>query len=288
MTGGAVAVRTRRLVHVYRSEGQDVAALSGVDLDVGAGELVGLLGPSGAGKSTLLGLVAGLFPPTAGRILVGEHDVGALDAPGLDRYHATVAALLLQGAARNLLAGRSVLQNVAFAQRAARRTGHPVDEPAGVLAALGLEAHARTAVERLDPGRRQLAALAAAVAPAPGVLLADEATHRLDAADRDLVLHALAVVAAAGTTVLVVTHDPRVAAALPRTVTIRDGRVGGEGRRGEELSVVTADHHLPVPPRLHERLAPGTLVDFVEDADGVRLVPREPGSGDPLDPPEPS
>ena len=268
-------VRTRRLVHVYRSESQDVAALSGVDLDVEAGELVGLLGPSGAGKSTLLGLVAGLFPPSAGRVLVGDHDVGTLTGSALDRYHASVTSLLLQGAGRNLLRARTPLENVAYAQRAARRLGHPVEHPAELLDGLGLARWSRTPTDRLGPAQRQLTALAAAVAPAPSVLLADEATHRLDADDRDLVLRTLADVSARhGTTTIVVTHDPQVAAALPRTVTIRDGRIGGEGRLGEEYSVVTADHHLPVPPRLHDRLTPGTIVHFVEEDGTVRLVPR--------------
>ena len=74
-----------------------------------------------------------------------------------------------------------------------------------------------------------------------------------------------------GTTVVLVTHDPDVAAFLPRTITIRDGRVGGEGRSGEEYAVVTPDGFLPLPPHVREDLLPGTLVRFhrVEGADGV-------------------
>ena len=75
MTGpisSGLRVSTQRLVHIYRSEGHEVAALSGVDLDVAAGEMVGLLGPSGAGKSTLLSLLAGVFRPSAGKVFVGS------------------------------------------------------------------------------------------------------------------------------------------------------------------------------------------------------------------------
>ena len=68
-------VATHGLVHIYKAEGHDVAALSGIDLRVAAGELVGLLGPSGAGKSTLLGLLGGLFRPSAGRISIGDHEL---------------------------------------------------------------------------------------------------------------------------------------------------------------------------------------------------------------------
>ena len=67
-----LAIRTRGLVHIYHAEGHDVAALSGVDLDVGAGEMVGLLGPSGSGKSTLMSLLAGIFRPSAGKVFVGD------------------------------------------------------------------------------------------------------------------------------------------------------------------------------------------------------------------------
>ncbi len=101
MTGLAVAAHG--LVHIYRSEGNDVVALGGVDLDVAPGEVVGLLGPSGAGKSTLLTLLAGLLRPSAGKLWVGEHDLLALDEAGRDRMRARDVGVVLQGAARNLL-----------------------------------------------------------------------------------------------------------------------------------------------------------------------------------------
>ena len=98
-----LGVRTRGLVHVYRGEGRDVAALAGVDLTVAAGEMVGLLGPSGAGKSTLLALLAGVLRPTAGQVLVGDVDLRAATPRALDDLHARDVALMLQGAGRNLL-----------------------------------------------------------------------------------------------------------------------------------------------------------------------------------------
>ncbi len=95
----------------------------------------------------------------------------------------------------------------------------------------------------------------------PGLLLADEPTSRLDHEARDRVLAALAKVnRELGTTVVVVTHDRDVARWMPRTVTIRDGRIGGEGRSGEEYAVVTADGFLPLPAHALELLPPGTLV----------------------------
>jgi putative ABC transport system ATP-binding protein len=280
VTGARTGLRvsTRRLVHIYRSEGHEVAALSGVDLDVAAGELVGLLGPSGAGKSTLLSLLAGVFRASAGKVHVGDLELSAASARELDRMRAQDVSLMLQGAGRNLLPYYTAHDNVRFAQRAARRAGKDLPEPEEVLAGLGLVADAHRPLAELTPGHLQLAALAVAMAPRPGLLLADEPTSQLDHAARDQVLTAIADAGRGlGTTVVIVTHDPDVAARLPRTITIRDGRVGGEGRSGEEYAVVTPDGFLPLPLHVRGELAPGTLVRFhpAGDGAGYLLVPEE-------------
>ncbi len=280
MTGvrAGLRVSTRRLVHIYRSEGHEVAALAGVDLDVDAGELVGLLGPSGAGKSTLLSLLAGVFRPSAGKVHVGQLELSTASARELDRMRAQDVALMLQGAGRNLLPYYTAYDNVRFAQRAALRAGKDLPGPDEVLAGLGLAADAHRPLAELTPGHLQLAALAVAMASRPGVLLADEPTSQLDHAARDQVLAAISAASRGlGTTVVIVTHDPDVAARLPRTITIRDGRVGGEGRSGEEYAVVTPDGFLPLPLHVRDELAPGTLVRFHPTGDGVGylLVPEE-------------
>ena len=246
-----VRVATQGLVHIYRAEGHDVAALSGVDLQVGAGELVGLLGPSGAGKSTLLGLLGGLFRPSAGRIRIGEHELSTATPRDLDTLRAGEISLMLQGASRNLLSSLTPRQNVGFAQEAARATGRDLPDPADVLDTVGLADHADTPLTSLSPGPLQLAAVAVAVASRPGVLLADEPTSQLDHAARDRVLDTIARVNQTfGTTVVLVTHDPVVAAALPRTVTIRDGRSAARdaGARSTPSSPPTASCHSPSTP----------------------------------------
>jgi putative ABC transport system ATP-binding protein len=272
-------VSTRGLVHIYRSEGHDVAALSGVALDVAAGEMVGLLGPSGAGKSTLLNLLAGVFRASAGKVFIGPLELSAATPPQLDEMRANDVSLMLQGASRNLLPYFTPLENVRFAQGAARRAGKDLPEPGDVLATVGLEADARRPLSELTPGHLQLAALAVAMAPRPGVLLADEPTSQLDHPARDLVLERMSAVnRELGTTIVLVTHDPDVAAYLPRTITIRDGRVGGEGRSGEEYAVVTPDGFLPLPLHVREHLHPGTLVRFhrsEDEADGQYVLIAE-------------
>jgi ABC-type lipoprotein export system ATPase subunit len=264
-------VRTERLVHVYHTEGHDVAALSGVDIDVRGGELVGLLGPSGAGKSTLLSLLGGMIRPSAGRILLGDAELSALSERELDELRATRISIMLQGAARNLVPYRDPEQNVAFAQRWSRSPDLP--SPQEVLASVGLGDQAHVPLTELTAGQLQLVAVAVALASRPGLLLADEPTSQLDHAARDTVLQAIARAnRELGTTVLLVTHDPAVAQRLPRTITIRDGKIGGEGRLGEEYAVVTADGFLPLPAHALPTLPPGTLVRFRSAPEGFLLV----------------
>ncbi len=267
-----LAIRTRGLVHIYHAEGHDVAALSGVDLDVGAGEMVGLLGPSGSGKSTLMSLLAGIFRPSAGKVFVGDRELSTAAARDLDRLRASDVGLMLQGAGRNLLPYATPADNVRFAQHQARRAGRELAAPVDVLDDLGLADHADQPLEQLTPGGLQLAAVAVAVSTRPGLLLCDEPTSQLDHAARDQVLAALAHVNRTyGTTVVLVTHDPDVARVLPRTVTIRDGRIGGEGRSGEEYAVVTADGFLPLLGHVRDKLPPGTLVRVHEVDDHFEL-----------------
>ncbi|MFT4286081.1 ABC transporter ATP-binding protein [Nocardioides sp.] len=274
-------VSTRGLVHIYRSEGHDVAALSGVDLEVAAGEFVGLLGPSGAGKSTLLSLLAGVFRPSAGKIRVGDTELASASERELDLMRATSVSLMLQGAGRNLLPYVSPMENVVFAQRSARRAGAELPEPYEVLAEVGLGDAAHQGLDTLTPGQRQLAAIAVTIGGRPGVLLADEPTSQLDHEARDTVLATLADLnRSLGMTIVLVTHDPHVSALLPRTVTIRDGRIGGEGRSGEEYAVVTPDGSLSLPPHVRDDLPPGTLVRLHRNEDGsyrLEAAPEETG-----------
>ncbi|MGW5193879.1 ABC transporter ATP-binding protein [Kribbella sp. NPDC004138] len=269
-----LAISTSGLVHIYRSQGHDVAALSGIGITVRPGEFVGLLGPSGAGKSTLLQLCGGLLTPSAGRLQIGEHNLTTMTEPELDRMRARDIGIVLQGAGRNLIPYLSPVDNVRYAQRAAAHD-QSLPTPEEVLDLVGLADHARTPLTSLTPGQIQLCAVAVGIATFPGLLLADEPTSQLDHRARDEVLAAISTVnESTGMTVLLVTHDPEVAAVLPRTVTIRDGRIASEGRSGEEFAVVATDGSLPLPPHVAELLAPGTLLRVTTTEDGdVRLSP---------------
>jgi ABC-type lipoprotein export system ATPase subunit len=274
MTG--VAVSCEGLVHIYRAEDTEVVALAGIDLQVRAGESVALLGPSGAGKSTLLSILSGVLRPSAGRLRIGTHVVEAMTPAQLQRMRASEVGVVLQGAARNLLPYLTARDNVRFAQRAAPKNAE-LDGPDEVLELLGLRSYANHRFGQLTPGQRQRLAVAVGVAHSPGLLLADEPTSQLDHQARAEVLDALAQVnSVRGTTVVVVTHDPEVSDRVNRTVTIRDGRVGAEGRSGEDFAVVGRDGSLTLPVELVAAFPPGTLlrVRLLDDG-SVRLEPTQ-------------
>jgi putative ABC transport system ATP-binding protein len=282
-----LGVTCRNVVYIYRLEGYDVVALAGVDLDIAAGESVALLGPSGAGKSTLLSLLAGLLRPSAGRLTVGGHDLVRADDAELQVMRSTAVGVVLQGASRNLLPYLSAEQNVRFAQRGApadRRGQLPAARDVLGLVGLTNRGRHRLAPQRLSPGERQRLALAVALATGPGLLLADEPTSQLDSRARDEVLAALDAANGAGTTIVLVTHDPDVGARMGRTVTIRDGRVGAEGRRGEDYAIVGRDGTVHLPADVLKAVPPGTLLGVEAQPDGtVLLIPAGESLGEERD-----
>ncbi|REF36205.1 ABC transporter ATP-binding protein [Thermasporomyces composti] len=272
-----LSVVCRRVVHIYRIEGSDVVALSGVDLSISSGEMVALVGPSGSGKSTLISLLAGLMRPSAGRISIGGYDIGKLSDAELNRLRGTEIGVVLQGASRNLLPYASLHRNIWLAQRRAAATrGIELAEPDEILDLVGLSGLGRARPHELTMGQRQRAALAVGIAAGPGLLLVDEPTSQLDTVGRDEVVAALrAVNAARDTTIVVVTHDPEVGTRLGRVVTIRDGRVGAEGRDGQDFAVVAGDGTVQLPPEILGEFPPGTLFLVDQDEDGsVRLLSK--------------
>lgn len=274
---GGIGVRCSGVVHLYRTfEGHDVVALQGVDLEIQPGERVAFLGPSGSGKSTLLALLGGIQRPSAGRILLGDDDISRMSERHLARLRARRVSTMLQGATRNLLPYTTARRNIAFA-----RVGMPAAEvadaptPLELLDRVGLADHADQVVTTLSGGQRQRLALACAVATQPQLLLADEPTSQLSHEDRDAVVALLHELNRDfGTTVVVVTHQPEVAATFPRTVTMKGGRVGSEGRDGAEYAVIGAEGVLHLPSHLVPQWPPGTLVRI--EAETRRIVVTHP------------
>lgn len=276
-----LAVRCEGVVHLYRTfEGHDVVALRGVDLAIEPGERVAFLGPSGSGKSTLLALLGGIQKPSAGRIFLGEEEISRLPERHLAKVRAQQVSTMLQGATRNLLPYATARQNLAFARLGmsarARRDALPESE---LLERVGLEVQADQVVSTMSGGQRQRLALACAVASGPRLLLADEPTSQLSHEDRDAVVALIHEVGAdLGTTVVVVTHQPEVAATFPRTVTMKGGRVGAEGRDGAEYVVIGAEGVVHLPGHLVAEWPPGTLVRIEEESLDRLVVTRPEGA----------
>lgn len=274
------SVELTGVVHLYRQSGGDIVALRGVDLDVGPGEMVAMLGPSGMGKSTVLRLMAGIIQASAGSVRVDGADLGRMSAQERRVLRATSIGHVVQGAERNVLPYATAEENIWFAQQGARAQGHvPPWSPAEVLTMLHLGDKGGRRLASLPRGLQQQVAVAAGIASGPRLLLADEPTAQLSDQAVARVARILQWVnAELGTTVVVVTHDPQVAARFPRTVTIRDGRVGAEGRHGEEFAVVDGSGSVQLPPDVLEILPPNTRVRVVRRPDGVDL--RRPDAGE--------
>jgi ABC-type lipoprotein export system ATPase subunit len=195
----------------------------------------------------------------------------------LARIRARRVSTMLQGATRNLLPYATARQNLAYARLALgpaeRREAMTERE---LLDRVGLADCLDQVVATMSGGQRQRLALACAVATGPQLLLADEPTSQLSHADRDHVVSLIHRVGDdLGTTIVVVTHQPEVAATFPRTITMKGGRVGAEGRDGSEYAVVGADGMLHLPAQYAAEWPAGTLVRF-EPADGGRLVVSRP------------
>ncbi len=211
------------VIKIYRSGPVETVALRGVSMELRAGELLAILGPSGCGKSTLLALAAGLDRPSAGDVRSLGTSLSTLTDTQLDAYRARRIGIVFQS--ENLLETLTARENVALALRLAgvARTRERADE---TLGSLGLGARLHHRVGALSGGEQQRVAIAAAVARRAPLVLADEPTGELDAANERIVLEELRRLPQQhGCAVLVVTHSDAVAAAADRTIELRDGLV---------------------------------------------------------------
>ncbi len=205
--------------------------LRNASLSVARGEFVSLIGPSGSGKTTLLNLVAGLEKPEAGAVRVAGHDLGGYDDERLAHYRQRVIGYAPQFF--ELLPSLTALENTALPLIIARQPrGEALRRAREMLALFQLASQAEATLERLSGGERQRLSLARALVHRPRLLLADEPTASLDSVETDLTLELLKRLQRQdGLSILMTTHNPRVAVYAGRIVKLRDGRIS-EGREG--------------------------------------------------------
>jgi ABC-type lipoprotein export system ATPase subunit len=225
-------VRCENLVKIYsaRDAQTKVVALQGLDLAVLQGEMLAIVGRSGSGKTTLLNILGGLDVPTAGHCVVAGYNLTAMKEHACDIYRRQIVGHLWQQSGRNLLADLTIEENVNLPQMLSRISkSQYVRRSRDLLAQVGLLDMRNKLPRQLSGGEQQRAALAVALANAPNLLLADEPTGELDSMTAQEILTLLRRINRdQGVTMIIVTHDAGVAAAVDRTIAIRDGRTSIE------------------------------------------------------------
>jgi len=211
----------------YSSDGSP--AVADISMEVASGESVAIMGPSGSGKSTLLNLIAGLDRPTSGAVTVGGQRVDTLSETGAARYRRRRVGMIFQFF--NLLDDMTVLDNVLLpAQLAGVPPRQARSRAADLLAALRIGQHSDSYPARLSGGERQRVAIARALVNRPALLLADEPTGALDSANGEAIGELLLDLNSSGQTLIMVTHNPDLAARYARRVIeIVDGRIAADG-----------------------------------------------------------
>lgn len=275
-------IECENLVKIYKVADLEVVALQGLELSVEQGEMIALVGPSGSGKSTLMNILGGLDTPSAGKVLVGEHNLLKLNRRDQVGYRRSMVGCIWQQTARNLLPYLSAQENVempmAFSgvSRRERR-----ERAAALLERVGLGNRRRNRPHALSGGEQQRVALAVAMANQPGLLLADEPTGEVDSESAAEIFDTMRILNEHyNVTIVIVTHDHKVSQRVNRVVGMRDGRASVEvlrrqGANGvdltpEEFAILDRSGRLQLPQsyvdalNLQKRVVLRLLDDHIE------------------------
>ena len=222
------SVSVQGVEQLFHMGGRNVVhALRGTDLEVGDGEFIAIMGPSGSGKTTLLNVIGCLTRPTAGHIMLDGRDLTKLKDRELDQIRAAEIGFIFQGP--SLIPTRTACDNVAMAAEYAGTPRAECRERArATLERVGLADQSDQRTSELSGGQQQRVAIARALVKEPRIVLADEPTGNLDSVTAEEIMSLVKSLRAAGQTIVMVTHDPRMAGYADRIVFLRDGRVVDE------------------------------------------------------------
>lgn len=224
------------LVKIYKTKEVEVMALSGLELSVKQGELMAIIGKSGSGKSTLLNMLGGLVRPSAGKLLVDGKDMSLLSKEELVRYKRETVGFVWQNNARNLFPYLNALDNVMAPMLFCKGNVKEKEERAKYLLELVGMLHKKDSMlKQLSGGEQQRIAIAIALANNPKLLLADEPTGAVDVKTANHIFELFRKLnEELGLTVVIVTHDNKIAKMVQRVVRIQDGKISSEQIMKEE------------------------------------------------------
>ncbi len=232
-------IRLRDVTRVYRMGDVEVRALAGVTLDLVAGEFTAIMGASGSGKSTMMNLLGCLDRPTSGRYLLEGREVSSLDADGLAHIRNRTIGFVFQSF--NLLSRTTALENVELPLLYANvPTAERHARAREALEKVGLGDRVDHHPNQMSGGQQQRVAIARALVNRPPVLLADEPTGNLDSRTSEDVMALFQALARGGITVVLVTHEPDIAAYASRVITMRDGLVRSDVRQAPRAASAAA------------------------------------------------
>ncbi len=266
MTDDKVIVEAIGLTKIYGANGEEVRALDSVNFHIRQAEFVAVMGPSGCGKSTLLNLIGALDKPTAGQVIIDGHDLAR--QRDLDSFRARTVGFVFQ--MHNLIPTLTALENVIVPMQGQGGGDRAHRKRAGeLLAMVGLSDRGHHLPAQLSGGQRQKVAIARALANHPAIILADEPTGNLDSVSGDEVLGVFETLHSEhNTTILIVTHDPRVARRTHRILMMKDGKIIHEDIVGD---VFTEDLKVLARSDLGQAVLDGTPVSSLSGAECAAL-----------------
>ncbi len=269
-------VVVRDLMKVYKRGQKEVIALRGVDFEVSSGEFLSIIGPSGSGKSTLLKMLGALDKPTAGLVLYDGHSVTMLDDRRAMLYRRQKVGFIWQ--IGNLVPGLTALKNVTLPMKLAGAPSRMADKRARMLLdSMELSPRMEHKPNQMSGGENQRTAICVALANNPELLLGDEITGELDSETTEIVMEALKKTNEEfGTTVINVTHNPRVAQYADRVLRIRDGLIEGQKHTlYGDITEIDAKGRMVIPETVRRLAGIKKRVVLKATSEGLLVTPLE-------------